>query len=218
MDFIKKKVLVFDLDGTITDSGRGIFNSFKHTFNHYGMNGYDEEFLKRFVGPPLTESFLSLPGFDEIKMREAIEVYRGYYRTIGIFENEVYAGIEELLKGLFENGRKLILATSKAEVFAVKILEHFNIARYFHGVAGSELDGTRIKKHDVLRYALEKFQVYDYNSAVMIGDREYDVLGAKDVGLESIGVLYGYGSREELESAGAAAIAETVEELGKMLI
>lgn len=219
MDFKQKQTILFDLDGTLTDSGRGIVNSFKYALNAFGIKDYDEKSLKRFVGPPLTDSFMSLPGFDEVRSREAIEIYREYYRAKGIFENELYEGIDRLLKNLAGNGRKLILATSKAEVFAIKILEYFNIAGYFYGIAGSQLDGTRIKKGEVISFALDKYGICELDSTVMVGDREFDILGAKESGIDSIGVLYGgYGSRKELESAGATAIVETVEELEKAFL
>jgi Predicted phosphatases len=219
MNFKQKKTVLFDLDGTLTDSGRGIVNSFKYAIKAYGMMDYDENMLKKFVGPPLNDSFMSLPGFDEAKAKEAIEIYREYYRAKGIFENELYDGIDQMLKNLWKNGKKLILATSKAEVFAMKILEHFEIAEYFYGVVGSQLDGSRIKKGEVIRFALDKCRICELESTVMVGDREFDILGAKEGGIESIGVLYGgYGTREELENAGATAIVETVEELEKAFL
>ncbi|MCX8130572.1 MAG: HAD family hydrolase [Clostridia bacterium] len=218
MDFTSKKTILFDLDGTITDSGEGIINSLKYTLKAYGINDYDENKLYKFLGPPLTESFMEILGFDELKALEAVEKYREYFRDIGIFENKLYNGIESLLKSLVADGRKIILATSKAEVFAVRILEHFNISQYFFVAAGSELDGTRIKKSEVIRYALDKAGIVDLGNAVMVGDRMHDVIGARETGIDSIGVLYGYGNYEELNNAGASLIVETIDELRKSLI
>ncbi len=218
MKFTFKKVILFDLDGTITDSGEGIINSLKYTLKAYGISNYDEKALYKFLGPPLIESFMEILRFDELKAQEAVDKYREYFRDFGIFENRMYKGIESLLKSLATDERKIILATSKAEVFAVRILEHFNISDYFWAVAGSELNGTRTKKSEVIRYALDKAGIGELNSAVMIGDRKHDILGAKEIGIDSIGVLYGYGNYEELKNAGASIIVETVEDLHKALI
>ncbi|NJD04700.1 MAG: HAD family hydrolase [Ruminiclostridium sp.] len=218
MNFTSKRVILFDLDGTLTDSGEGIINSLKYTLTAYGISDYDEKMVNRFIGPPLIESLMEIFGFDELKAREAVEKYREYFREIGIFENRLYNGIELLLKSLAAGGRRVILATSKAEVFAVRILEHFKISQYFWAVAGSELDGTRIKKSEVIRYALEKAGEVELSSAVMVGDREHDVFGAKQTGIDSIGVLYGYGNHEELGKAGASMIIETVGDLHKALL
>jgi phosphoglycolate phosphatase len=218
MKFTSKKTILFDLDGTITDSGVGIINSLKYTLKAYGISNYDEKVLYKFVGPPLIESFMEILDCDELKAQEAVGKFREYFRDIGIFENRLYNGIELLLKSLATDERKIILATSKTEIFAVRILEHFNISHYFWVVAGSELDGTRIKKSEVIRYALDKAGIVELSSAVMIGDRKHDILGAKEIGIDSIGVLYGYGNYEELKNAGASMIVETVEDLHKALI
>jgi len=218
MEFITKKTILFDLDGTLTDSCEGIINSLKYALKAYGVNDYDEKELYRFLGPPLIESFTEILGCDELKAKDAVEKYREYFREIGIFENRMYDGIEELLKNLAADGRKIILATSKAEVFAVRILKHFNIDSYFWVAAGSELNGTRIKKGEVIRYALDKAGIVDLSSVVMVGDRKHDVLGAKEAGIDCIGVLYGYGDYEELQHAGASMIVHTVEELQRVLM
>lgn len=218
MDFTTKKAILFDLDGTLTDSCEGIINSIVYTLDAYGVTGYDRNDLYRFVGPPLTESFKELLCVDGEKVMEAVEKYREYFRDTGIFENRLYDGVESLLNSLANSGKKIILATSKAEAFAVRILEHFNILQYFEVVAGSELSGERNKKDEVIKYALDKAGLSALNDAVMVGDRKYDITGAKRSGIDSIGILYGYGSREELEEAGATAIAETVEELKRLLL
>lgn len=218
MDFKNKKTMFFDLDGTITDSGEGIVNSMKYALKAYGIKDFDKIDLYKFLGPPLTDTFMNVFGFDALKAAEVVEKFREYFREIGIFENRLYNGIETLLQSLVSDNRKIILATSKAEVFAVRILEHFNIIKYFDVVAGSELDGTRVKKSEVIRYAIDKAGVIDLNSSVMIGDRKEDMLGAKEIGMDSIGVLYGYGDFEELDNAGASIMVKSVDELGKVLL
>ncbi|HOP99849.1 MAG TPA: HAD hydrolase-like protein [Acetivibrio clariflavus] len=218
MNFTNKKIILFDLDGTITESGEGIVNSIEYALKALGITDYNRADLFRYLGPPIIETFKNEFGFDDLKAVDAVEKFRKYFRETGIYENKLYDGIELLLKRISESGRKIILATSKAEVFAVRILEYFNIINYFNIIAGSELDGSRIRKGDVIRYALNKAGIIDLNSAVMVGDRKEDILGANEVGIDSIGVLYGYGSLEELKNAGAVAIVKTVEELGKVLI
>lgn len=218
MNFIDKSIVLFDLDGTITESGDGIVNSIEYALKAYGITDYKRADLYKYLGPPLIDTFKNEFKFDHLKAVEVVEKFREYFRETGIYENKLYNGIEALLKRISESGRKVILATSKAEVFAVRILEHFNIINYFDIVAGSELDGSRIRKADVIKYALLKGGISDLDSVVMIGDRKEDILGAKEVGIDSIGVLYGYGSLEELKNAKAPAIVETVEELGKVLL
>lgn len=166
--------------------------------------------------PPLQESFQRFYGFSEEQARKAVAAYREYFADTGLYENEVYPGIPELLADLKDAGKTLALATSKPAVFAERILEHFQLRKYFSLAAGSELDGTRVHKADVIAYALEQtgFSAAD---ALMIGDRCYDIDGARAVGTQALGVAYGYGSREELEKAGASMIAENVEELRQLL-
>lgn len=217
MNLALKKTILFDLDGTITDSGEGIINSLKYALKAFEIHDYDEKILYKFLGPPLIESFMGLLGFDELKAHEAVKKYREYFCEIGLCENKLYMNIEDLLKSLVADGRKLIIATSKAEVFAIKILEHFNISQYFSIIAGSELNGTRIKKGEVIRYALDRAGIVDLSEVVMIGDREHDIIGANEVGIDAIGVLYGYGNYEELKKAGALRIVETIEELKNVL-
>lgn len=202
--------ILFDLDGTLTDSGNGIINSVIYALNRFGINENDRNALKKFIGPPLITSFCEFYGFDRQKAVEAVKYYREYYREKGIFENLVYGGIPETLAKLKANGKKLILATSKPEMFAVKILEHFNLSRYFDFTAGAASDESRSEKTDVIAYVLSALKIDKLKSVIMVGDRNYDILGAKQNGIASLGVLYGYGSREELEAAGADFIAESV--------
>lgn len=210
--------ILFDLDGTLTDPKEGITKSVAYALEYYGICVEDLDALCKFIGPPLKDSFMNFYGFEEAEAEEAVEKYREYFRPTGVFENKVYAGVEDMLKELKASGKRLVLATSKPTVFAVQILEHFNLAQYFEFVAGSELDGTRVKKGDVIAYALEQAGILDKSHAVMIGDREHDIIGAKQNGLDSIGVLFGYGSRKEHEECGADVIVETVEELREILM
>lgn len=209
----KYDVILFDLDGTITDPGVGITNSVAHALKKYGITVEDRKELYKFIGPPLHKSFEMFCGFSESEAKQAVEYYREYYKVKGIYENTVYDGIEELLKKLCESGKKVILATSKPEVFAREILRHFSLDKYFYYAAGSNLDGTRTNKDEVIEYALREGGVTDKSTAVMIGDREHDIIGANKNSIDSIGVLFGYGSREELETAGATYIAATIEEI-----
>lgn len=205
--------ILFDLDGTLTDSGPGITNSVAYALKKWNIEEKDINVLRKFVGPPLDASFAKYYGFSKEKCVQAIQYYREYYLTKGIYENRVYDGMEELLKWLRDTGRRAIVATSKPEPSAIHVLEYFHMDSYFDIIAGATMDGSRVEKSDVIRYALDRAGIRDLSGVVMVGDRENDIQGAKANGLDSIGVLYGYGSREELEEAGAMQIAETVEDL-----
>ena len=209
--------IFFDLDGTLTEPKVGITKSVAYALEYYGIHVEDLDTLCAFIGPPLKESFMKYYGFDDAKAEEAVEKYREYFRPYGIYENEMYEGVDNLLKNLKECGTTIVLATSKPTVFAEIILKHFGLCSYFDCVVGSELDGTRVKKGEVIAYALEEIGVTDKSKVVMIGDRDNDILGAKENGLDCIGVLYGHGSRKELEAAGADMIVATVEEIEKFL-
>lgn len=210
------KTILFDLDGTLTDPAEGITNSVAYALEKYGIKVEDRKSLYTFIGPPLNDSFMKYYGFSAEKAMDAIMVYREYFREKGIFENEVYDGIPELLARIKETGRKIVLATSKPEEFAVRILEHFDLMKYFDVVAGASMDEKRNKKGDVIKYAMEKGG-FTAEEAVMIGDREHDIYGAKENGLMSIGVLFGFGSEDELKQAGADYIAASVEEIFELL-
>lgn len=210
------KHILFDLDGTISDPKLGICTSVKEALEHFGItvNSIDE--LTPFIGPPLRDSFRDFYGFTPDQYEEAIKVYRSRYSTIGLFENELYPGMKDLLKTLKEKGMHLALASSKPRVFVEKILEHFEISEYFEIIMGCELDGSREKKIDVIYECLRLLNSdtpINKTDFAMVGDRKFDVEAGNEAGLASIGVTYGYGSREELETAGADLIAETVEEL-----
>ena len=210
-------VILFDLDGTLTDPGEGITNSVAHSLKKYGIDVEDKTSLYKFIGPPLHESYEVYYGFSREEALKAVDYYREYYRVKGIYENKVYDGIENMLETLYKSGKKIILATSKPEVFAKEILRHFGLSKYFTYVAGANLDGTMTDKAEVVEYALTEGGVNDRSSAIMIGDRKHDIIGAKKNGIDSIGVLFGYGSKEELETAGADYIAENTEEICRIL-
>jgi len=211
-----KDYLLFDLDGTVTDPKEGIVNSVVYSLEALGAAVPDREGLTVFIGPPLRESYKKYFCFADETAERAVEKYREYYSERGMYENYLYEGMEALLKRQREMGRTLVLATSKATVYARRILEHFGIDGHFSFVAGCELDGRRSKKGEVIAYALAEVGIAP-GRALMIGDREHDIIGARLAGVESIGVLYGYGSREELTSAGAARLVGSVAELGRIL-
>ena len=213
----KYEYILFDLDGTLTDSGPGIMNGFAYAVEKMGGQVEDKSHFKRFVGPPLTVSF-GILGYSGEDIDKAITIYREYYNNMGgCFENEVYPGIEDILTKLRAAGKKLIVATSKNAHGTKVVLEHFGLDKYFDFVSASN-DTDRQRKIDVIRYALEQNGITDLKSAIMVGDRRYDIEASAEVGLDSIGVLYGYGSREELTNAGATYIAETTEDIGKLIL
>lgn len=202
-------IVLFDLDGTLTESAPGITNSVAYALNHYGINVEDRSTLNKFVGPPLIDSFMKYFDFTKERAEEAVDVYREYFSTKGLFENSVYEGIPELLKKIKATGRKVMLATSKPDRFAIRILEHFDLIQYFDYIAGATMDEKRTHKDEVIDYLLKENAISDVTRVVMVGDRENDVSGSKKFGIDCIGVLYGYGSLEELNEAGAKYIAKT---------
>ena len=178
----------------------------------------DRAELERYIGPPLEQSFREGFGFEPEKTAQAVAKYRERFVPTGMFENRVYDGMEEALQRLKEAGKVLIVATSKPEYMAVRILEHFGLDGYFDDICGSDDDHNRNKKDEVIRYALEKHGITDLSDVLMVGDRKFDVIGAEKCGLQCMGVLYGFGDRAELETAGAAYIAETPEEMAQMIV
>lgn len=208
------QVILFDLDGTLTDSGEGITKSVQYALEKMGIREENPDNLRCFVGPPLQESFMSRYGLDEEQTRQAVTFYRERFSQVGMFENSLYPKVPELLELLKINDKILGVASSKPEVYVKQILEYFSIAQYFEAIVGSELDGSRSKKAEVIEEALARLHMQNERDKVlMVGDKEQDVQGAKSCGLQCIGVAYGYGSIEELEKAGAVYIAETVEDL-----
>lgn len=208
-----KRFLFFDLDGTLTDPGIGITNSVMYALKSYGIVEEDREKLYPFIGPPLVDSFQKYYGFTREEGFEATRRFQEYFSQTGIYENAVYPGIPEILGFLCEKGFSPVLATSKPEPFALRILEHFSLLPYFSFVCGSTMDEkTRSEKADVIAYALSQTGA-DPEKTWMIGDRKYDILGGKAFGMKTVGVLYGYGSREELAEAGADHLCQSVSEL-----
>lgn len=210
-----QRVVLFDLDGTLTDPGLGITNSVMYALEKFGIRVEDRSELYKFIGPPLLNSFKDFYRFDVNQAEQAVVYYREYFKEKGIYENKVYDGIPELLEQLKEQKIFLAVATSKPEPFAVRILEHFNLSQYFDVIAGSDFENVRNTKAKVIAYALEQLaeQLEEdisalKQSAIMVGDRSHDIVGAKENDIQSIGVLFGYGDRKELEDAGADFIAE----------
>lgn len=210
--------ILIDLDGTVTNPKEGITKSIQYALKHMGIEVDDLDSLCKHIGPPLKDGFVEFWNMNDSEALAAVEKYREYYKVTGILQNLEYEGMEELLAILREEGRKIILATSKPEIFARQIIEHFGLSQYFDDICGSNLDGTRAKKGEVIRYALDKNHIMNLNDVIMVGDRFHDIEGARENGIQSIGVLYGFGNREELEKAGAYKIAETVEDLKRILV
>ncbi|MGX9758244.1 HAD family hydrolase [Clostridioides difficile] len=211
------EIVLFDLDGTLTDPKEGITKSIQYSLKSFGI---EEELdnLKQFIGPPLHATFKDYYKFEDEKATEAVEKYREYFSDRGIFENKIYEDIKETLKILYENGKTLLLATSKPTVFAETILKYFDIDRYFKYIAGSNLDGTRVNKNEVIEYVLDLCDATDKDKVIMIGDRKYDIIGANKIGVDSIGVLYGYGSFDEISKSNPTYIVENVKSIKDILL
>lgn len=211
---MKQKSILFDLDGTLTDSGEGIINCAILALEHFGLPVPDRETMRVFVGPPLHNTFLEF-GVKPEQVDEAVQVYRSRYTTVGKFENFPYPGIRELLETLKAHGHKLYVATSKPEGTSKEILEKFQLTEYFTLIAGASLDTNRLEKADVIAYLLE--QVGSLENTVMVGDTAFDVIGAAQHGIPTIGVSWGYGQVQDMIDAGAVAIAETTQQLLQLL-
>jgi phosphoglycolate phosphatase len=205
-----KKAIFFDLDGTLTDSGEGIINCATLALEHFGLPVPSREEMGVFVGPPLDKTFIQF-GVPEDQAQEAVRVFRSRYLVTGKFENTPYPGIHQLLQALKAQGHDLYVATSKPETTAVEILHKFQLAPFFTCICGATLDGTRVHKADVIAYLLSK--IGDPGHILMVGDTEFDVLGAAAHGISTIGVSWGYGKVSAMEEAGAIAIANTMDEL-----
>ena len=210
--------VLFDLDGTLFDSGEGVKNSVVYALDKFGIKVEDRDALGCFIGPPLTVSFKTFYGFDEENADRGVAFSREYYKEKGIFEGYVYDGIEECLKRLKDSGKKIVVATSKPEVFAERILEKFGIAKYFDFIAGATLDEkTRANKIEIMKYAFDSSGASPEDT-IMVGDRLFDIEGAKHFGMECIAVLYGYGSKEEFEQYGAEYIVESAEDIADLIL
>lgn len=211
------KYILFDLDGTLTDPKEGITKSVEHALNHFGIKVYDLDDLIPFIGPPLKSSFQNFYALNDEHADEAVAKYREYYVPKGMYENRVFDGVHEMLSGLCEAGYTLILATSKPEVMAVQVMRHFGLDKYFAHMCGSTLGDERGTKGLVIKYALELAGITDPDDAIMVGDKSHDIKGAKENGLRSIGVLYGYGTSAELQEARPDYIVSNVIELYDLL-
>ena len=209
------KYILFDLDGTVINSEKGITNSVKYALNKLEKPIPPYKTLRRFIGPPLSTGFSEITGLDSETAKTAVKYYREYYPKKGIFECVLYNGVTELFAALEKQGKKLILATSKPEVFAKRITKHFGLDKYLSFTAGATFNKERDSKEKVIEYALKSAEITDRTEAVMVGDRMHDISGAKANGIKSIGVLYGFGSKEELLNAGADYIAETAKDILK---
>ena len=211
--------ILFDLDGTLTDPAEGITKAVEAALNHYGITVADRAALHKFIGPPLDESFPEFYGFDAARTAEATEVFRAYFDRQGWRENIPYPGVEDMLRGLRAAGKRLLVATSKPEVFALRIMEHFGLAQYFDHICGAPMDNQEgAKKAAVIRDALRRAGVEDLSTAVMVGDRRHDIDGARQAGLEAVGVLWGYGDLQELEASHPVHIVESFDGLKRVLI
>lgn len=207
------KTILFDLDGTLSNSKEGITKSAQYALHHYGIEEPDADKLEFFIGPPLTYTFAHHYGMDEETAVEATAKYRERYRVTGIYECHIYDGVEKLLSHLREKGYRIGMASSKPEESCKIVLEHLGILQYFHDVAGATMDGRINSKAEVLREALRRIPQEDHDQTVLIGDTQFDVEGAKEVGVPCVGITYGFGTREELEESGAVAVFDTLEEV-----
>jgi phosphoglycolate phosphatase len=207
------KIILFDLDGTLTDPKVGITKSVQYALEKMDILEPDTDKLEPFIGPPLQVSFAKYYGFDEKQSKRAIDFYRERFKEKGMFENVLYPNIPLLLASLKESGYVLVVATSKPTVFAEKIIKYFELEKYFQHIVGSNLDGTRSSKTEIIQHILDKYTNYEHREFIMIGDRKHDIIGAKNTGIDSIGVTYGYGSPEEIKYAEPTFILNSVEQL-----
>lgn len=212
------KYILFDLDGTLTDSGEGITKAVQYALKHFNIIVDDLHELRKFIGPPLRDSYIKYYNLDEKEVEIGMEKFREYYGVTGIYENMLYDGIIDVLDKLKKNNKKIVLATSKPEFYAKEILKHFKIDEYFFIVAGADFEETRVRKGDIIKYALDQIENINSEEIVMIGDREHDIIGAKENNISSIGVLYGFGNASELAEAGADYIVDTPQELLNVLL
>lgn len=209
-------LILFDLDGTLTNPEEGITKSVQYALEGYGITENNIDNLRRFIGPPLVDGFMGFYGMNREDALGALARYRERFSEVGLYENELLEGCEKLLKDLKEKGKKLALATSKPHIYAKKILEHFDLIKYFDILVGAEFDGTRNDKADVIKEVLK--QAGEYNNPVMVGDRMHDIIGAKKNNIPCIGVTFGFAVEGELEENGAIKIADSMENLFDILV
>ena len=212
--------VAFDLDGTLSDPMRGLTSGFRYAFRKMKIDYGDEGVLKSFIGPPLRDEWMMRYSLTRERAEEAVAYFREYYSIYGWWDNDLYEGIPELLSALKAAGKRIVLATSKPDVHSRKILARFNLTPYFDFSEGASFDTSREKKSDVLSYALSRVGVSEreLDGVIMVGDTKYDIDGAREVGLRSVGVLWGYGTRDDLLSHGADFLASSVNELYKILL
>lgn len=213
----KYSVVLFDLDGTLSDPKIGITKSVQFALQKAGIKVNDLDELEPFIGPPLQVSFREMYDFDDTQITQAIRAYRDRFTESGMFENQLYEGIPALLSNLKEEGYTLAVATSKPTVFAKQIIEYFQLESFFDLIVGSHLDGSRSAKSEIIAEVLQHFNLFPKEQFIMIGDRNYDVLGAYDNQIDAIGVTYGYGSLEELKNESPTYIVDHVSDLQKYL-
>ncbi len=218
----KYKYILFDLDGTITEPFKGISGGIIHALNKFGVEVPENSTLRKFIGPPLRDSFRDFCGFTAEQAEEATVYYREYYSVNGLVENDIMLGMDEALKTLNEQGYKLYVATSKPEKYAKIILDNLGLLSYFDIVAGASFDGSRDKKELVIEYLLQqimdKYPDFNITQAIMVGDRHFDINGAKYFNMDSVGVTFGYGDYEELSQAGATYVVDTAQELVDVIV
>ncbi|WP_314588485.1 HAD family hydrolase [Paenibacillus terrigena] len=209
---LKYQTILLDLDGTLTDPKLGITKSVQYALRNFDIHVENLDELVPFIGPPLANSFIEVYHFDADQAKQAVDYYREYFKDTGIYENDVYPGIRDLLTMLREQGRRLIVATSKPTVFAKRVIAHFELDKYFDDVCGSNLDGTMSDKAEIIQSILDRYQV-EKDQVIMIGDRKHDIIGAHKNDIASIGVEYGYGSNEEIAQVEPTFITKTVHDL-----
>ncbi len=213
----KYNLIIFDLDGTLTDPKVGIIKSIQYALSKFNIEESNTDKLMQFIGPPLLESFEKYYFPEKPKARKAVDFYREYYSENGIFETNLYPGILDLLSQIYKKGRQMIVATSKPTVFAERILKHFDLFAYFSSIVGSNLDCTRASKDEVIKYAISDLSGIQKHDMIMIGDREQDIIAAKNLGIDSIAVTYGYGSIKELQKAEPTYFASYTVDLRRLL-
>lgn len=213
----KYNTIIFDLDGTLTDPKTGITKSVLYALSKFDIIEENLDYLEQFIGPPLLESFKKYYSFEELKARQAVEYYREYFSEFGIYENVVYSGISDLLEKLKNSGKQLIVATSKPTLYAERILKHFDLHKYFNRIVGSNLDGSRTSKDEIIQDILSVILNTKRQNIIIVGDREQDITVAHSNGIDSIAITYGYGSNEELKNANPTYIVSSVEDLGILL-
>ena len=212
-----KRYILFDLDGTITDSSEGITKSVQHALKKLGIEENDQAMLRRFIGPPLDESFEKFYGFSNKKAYDAVQKYRERYNKTGIFECKLYPGVEKCIRTLKEQGYRIGMASSKPEVSCKRILEHFGILPLFDDVVGATFDGTRDKKSEILKEVMHRWSHIPKSGMCLVGDTMFDVNGAKELGIFCIAVSYGFGDVEEMKAAGIAGLCDSIEQLPELL-